>query len=216
MSQYYQYLKLPKIDKQYLIKMKDIGLTLAEDLCKNPNKLTSVGYDHPYNRVTVSKMWAGTETRYIGHNEYTGLDHECYEYLYNLLAPYNFIDLNITMIVFVNVVEKISYIPPHCDNDRPYSINYILETGGKDVVTSFHKKFVERPAIGGEFFAPNETSKPIESVKFRPNEWHIFQASTAHSISNIEGARINLLFTMKDSIGNVRDRIPHINFNDDL
>ena len=106
MSQHYQYLKLPKIDKRYIVKMKDLGLTLAEDLCKNPNKLTSVGYEHPYNRVTVSKMWADTETKYIGHNEYTGLDHECYEYLFDLLDPYNFIDLEVKMIVFVNVIEK--------------------------------------------------------------------------------------------------------------
>jgi len=212
MSRYYQYLKIPQIDKQYLIKIKDTGHELAEDLIKNPNKVTSADYQFPYNRQVVGKMWENEELSVIGHNEYIGLDNESYAYVEHLLEPYKLPGLNLLIHVFVNVQGQPSYIPPHCDNDREFSINYNIEQGGTNVITSWHKKYIDTPAVEGEFYGPGETSKEIESVKIRNREWHLFHATTPHSIRNIESARINLLVLTTDSMGNIRDRIPNINF----
>ena len=61
-------------------------------------------------------------------------------------------------------------LPVHIDNDREYAINYLLDTGGKNVVTNIH----------------NSNLRIIESVSIEPFKWHSIQTSNLHSVDNID------------------------------
>jgi len=218
MPQNYQYFNLPKIDKYHLTKMKDVGHDLANTLRNKPNALTSVTYEYHFDRQYVSKMWANeNDKRNIAHNEATRPYPETLEYLQDILSPYDIKDLDIYMIVFANVNPnyKTAYIPAHTDGDRKWSINYVIETGGDNVITSWHKQRVDAPA-DREYYGPTEVSRPIERVQFRQNEWHLFNASSPHSVENLENIRITMAMASSEQSGNLRDRLPNLNFNDDL
>lgn len=219
MPQNYQYFDLPKIDKHYLTKMRDVAHDRVNTLRQNPNAPTSVTYEYPFDREKISKLWANeNEKRNIALNEALRPYPDTLEYLQDILSPYNIKDLDIYIIIFVNVHPnyKTAYTPAHVDSDRMWSLNYVIETGGNNVITSWHKKTSIDSPTDREFYGPDEVSRPIERVQFRQNEWHLFNASAPHSIENVENVRITLAMSSKESSGSLRERLPKKSFHDDI
>jgi hypothetical protein len=64
---------------------------------------------------------------------------------------------------------------------RQIAINYIIELGGDNVVTSIY----------------NEDLSVLDAKKLPINQWHFFQANKLHDVQNIISKRISLTVSIK-------------------
>jgi hypothetical protein len=80
-------------------------------------------------------------------------------------------------------------VPIHTDFNRTRAYNYIFDTGGPNVLTSFYdiNDFIR--TSDGRLEVCNKDYKPIESVHIRPNVWHMLDVTVPHGVSNIEFVR---------------------------
>ena len=62
-------------------------------------------------------------------------------------------------------------LPLHLDTGTKIKINYIIDPGGTDVITSFYD---------------NDQVTLLDSYCIEPNRWHIFKADTHHQVTNIQ------------------------------
>ena len=69
---------------------------------------------------------------------------------------------------------------PHKDSGTKIKINYVIDTGGLNVLT--------------EFFDDDFTTK-LASYCIEPHRWHIFKADTAHQVINIEPGKVRFSIT---------------------
>jgi hypothetical protein len=60
-------------------------------------------------------------------------------------------------------------LEPHTDIGTLTKINYVISTGGTQVITRFH-----------------EQDRVVAEHVIDPNRWHILKADTAHSVAGIE------------------------------
>lgn len=110
-----------------------------------------------------------------------------------------------------------SEFPPHFDDSRALSLNYLIETGGNNVQTSFYD--LERPVDDIELIKKNipheglvKTSKYI----LQKDKWNLSNTQICHSVENISTTRV-ILFIMfventkyADFIKNFSDRLTEI------
>ena len=81
-------------------------------------------------------------------------------------------------------------VPSHCDK-RKWALNYIIDTGGDNVVTSFQQ------IVGEDLVQPPATrttriDKPFNSlcsVVLKQNRWHLLNTNILHSVAGITGVR---------------------------
>ena len=82
-----------------------------------------------------------------------------------------------------------SDIYPHCDF-RKWAINYILDTGGSNVITTFYKK--EGKDLVGE---PRSIATDIDeletvlSIQIEPKKWHLLHTNILHGVTGITHSR---------------------------
>jgi len=67
-------------------------------------------------------------------------------------------------------------MPKHKDIDTRVKFNYIIQTGGSDVLTGFY----------------SDDGQLIETVNFVPYTWYLMDVATAHSVVGVESTRISL------------------------
>jgi len=77
----------------------------------------------------------------------------------------------------------------HCDK-RQWAVNYIIDTGGSNVTTTFYhhpnKSVIQAPATR----ISNDTKlKIIKQVVIEPGKWHIINTHVLHGVTNIETQR---------------------------
>ena len=70
----------------------------------------------------------------------------------------------------------------HKDIGTLTKINYVLDTGGDDVLT--------------EFFADDQVTK-LASYKIEPKRWHIFKADTYHQVINVKPGKTRFAVTAR-------------------
>ena len=78
----------------------------------------------------------------------------------------DFFDLNVYNIRVQSIYSD-SII--HIDNNRTEAINYIVSSGGDNVITSFY----------------DEDLKLLEEIVIKPQKWHKLKVDTRHSVRNI-------------------------------
>ena len=83
---------------------------------------------------------------------------------------------NISNEMYYGLQLMTSDVPVHQDFETQIKINYIIDPGGADVVTSFY----------------DDRSNKLASYCIEPNRWHIFKANTHHGVSNITTTRISV------------------------
>jgi hypothetical protein len=114
-----------------------------------------------------------------------------------------FTDTNIFAVVGVmqNLDLTLACLPPHIDQKRALAINYYVELGGANVVTSFYD--VKEPTLSdaARNYRYNEVSK-TGHYKFKSNQWYAFDAAQCHSIENIETKRLIIMIFRTDNIEN--------------
>jgi hypothetical protein len=83
-----------------------------------------------------------------------------------------------------------SQSPPHCDRQRNIAINYIMRTGGDNVLTCYYKdKRKFKPLTESE----NSKYQDVEldfKVKLPEKVWHTYNVQNYHSVENITGSRL--------------------------
>lgn len=89
-------------------------------------------------------------------------------------------------------------VPMHCDK-RKWALNYLIELGGTDVTTSFHKlpgKDVIQPPASRAWNEP--TSEELFSVVLEPFKWHILNTNVLHKVAKVTGQRIAITIGLND------------------
>lgn len=67
----------------------------------------------------------------------------------------------------------------HKDNITKTKFNYLIQTGGDSVITTFY----------------NNNKEIIESYSIEINRWHIIKVDTYHSVSNVQPGQIRFSVT---------------------
>ena len=85
----------------------------------------------------------------------------------------------------------------HTDIERRSSLNYIIDTGGEDVTTSWYKeknknlhresKSINQQSDSG--FVNYDNLELLESVNFQKNNWYVIDTRILHDVDNITNIR---------------------------
>ena len=90
------------------------------------------------------------------------------------------------------------YHGPHIDAGRHYALTYMIDTGGKNVLTSWWIK-LGNPAVIDD----NEKDSRftcdyddqlflLHRIKMRPDRWYLYNTKIIHSVENCEEIRVSL------------------------
>lgn len=105
------------------------------------------------------------------------------------------------IVMFTNNSKdhKFASLVPHCDINRTFSINYIIEPGGDNATTTFYKECRENPDLSvTEFEHPEKLT--LEAVYLCPkNAWSMLDVQQYHGVDNIETTRIVLMLMSLDN-----------------
>ena len=89
---------------------------------------------------------------------------------------------NICADMYYAFLVMIANSPLHKDVGTLTKINYVLDTGGENVLT--------------EFYADDQVTK-LASYKIEPKRWHIFKADTYHTVINVEPEKTRFAVTSR-------------------
>jgi hypothetical protein len=94
-------------------------------------------------------------------------------------------------------------VPVHVDIGRKVAYNYIIETGGSNVLTAYFNidDFIQDRNNRHLRLFPKidcAPAEPIYSVRIEPNRWHKLNVSVPHTVLNIENERIAITVTPKE------------------
>ena len=90
--------------------------------------------------------------------------------------------------------------PPHCDRLRQTAINYIINTGGNNVLTCFYHNSRRHHGLDQ---AENDQAKNLNlDFKLRLTEevWHSYNVQKYHSVENIQTKRIVLSLYLENNL----------------
>ena len=80
-------------------------------------------------------------------------------------------------------------VNPHCDK-RKWALNYVYETGGPSVATTFYcEKGLNRVRGPGTRLTNFDSLEILESVVVEPNRWHIISTNVLHGVTNVHTTR---------------------------
>jgi hypothetical protein len=93
----------------------------------------------------------------------------------------------------------------HSDIDRKYALNYIIKTGGEDVITSWYhekNKPIFRTKTSGGQQSDNgivnyENLTLLDSTVFKPFTWYLLNVSILHDVDNIVSNRESITLSIK-------------------
>lgn len=105
------------------------------------------------------------------------------------------------IIMFSNKSKEHKYasLVPHCDVNRTFSLNYVIEPGGENVTTSFYKESREDPDLSViQFKHPSELT--LDKTYVCPkNGWTMLDVQRYHGVDNIETNRIVFMMMSLDN-----------------
>jgi hypothetical protein len=116
-----------------------------------------------------------------------------------------------------NVAGLPSLTPPHTDRSRRVAINYLLQTGGTNVTTTF---YAERNSDDADLSVsrhlPYEQATVESKVILLEKKWHCFNAQQLHSVENIETERyyLSLVLIHNNSYEDFINYYSHLLIND--
>lgn len=72
-------------------------------------------------------------------------------------------------------------VPLHRDDGTLTKLNYVVNSGGSNVVTEFY----------------NDNNELLDSYCIEPHRWHIFKADTLHCVKNIQPGQVRFSITAR-------------------
>jgi hypothetical protein len=98
--------------------------------------------------------------------------------------------------------NNIDHFFAHADKFFTYSLNYIIETGGDDVVTTWYKEPGKNFFFGtqGNFSASVTDDDKLLSVCLEPRRWCLLNTEVLHDVKNLKSRRlfVGLFIDKKD------------------
>jgi len=147
--------ELPKFDKHFVDLLLSISETIATDKDSIRRRL------HSCIEIGIKDI--------VQQDYYYLTKHQTY--LDTLFAPYFSEPLIYYLAVFKNITGNPSCVVRHKDVIRTCGINYYVDLGGDNVITSFYN--------------PNKTDYHAQK-----DTWYLFNASKEHEVSNITSTRV--------------------------
>jgi hypothetical protein len=103
--------------------------------------------------------------------------------------------------------HKFASLVPHCDVNRTFSLNYVIEPGGENVTTTFYKEAREDPDLEViQFKHPDELTL-LNSYVCPKNGWTMLNVQQYHGVDNIENNRIVLMLMSLNNFDRSVDEI---------
>jgi hypothetical protein len=167
---------LPSIIKQQVIDYTNNYIKTWEP---SPND----GYDavHPNEKINLSKR------KVIHGQSFPTITKALQD-----ICPYRIYD--VALYLLVNDTNEPGVMPPHTDFNRKFAVNYIIETGGDNVKTSFYEELPDPPIIkNGHIQTRYFNAKSLveeASAIFKEDDWVAFDAQRPHSVTNVTGKRV--------------------------
>ena len=133
--------------------------------------------DIPDDLLRLSFDELKTNCRFVGNQ--TAMDQEIYgafvdtqaHQLIRVIRPY--FDFNIHAIIYQYIGKNIIM---HKDLHRTEAWNYLIDTGGDDVVTNWY----------------DDEKNLLHSEVIPPRTWHKFNTGLFHDVNNITGKRFSI------------------------
>ena len=96
--------------------------------------------------------------------------------------------------IFKNTnTTKLSYLPPHIDSTRTLTLNYIINEGGENTLTTMYKMCSPKLTKAHDIqMIPYKNLEVEFSVKTVKGNWYVTDVQNYHSVDNIETQRIIL------------------------
>ena len=96
----------------------------------------------------------------------------------------------------------------HSDINRIFALNYIVDTGGDNVLTSWYKE-KNKPLRRSKSSGGRQTDSGavdynnlelLESVNFEEHKWYLIATDILHDVDNITGSRSSLSIAFYDTV----------------
>lgn len=106
--------------------------------------------------------------------------------------------------------SRLAYYPPHTDMLRNTTLNYVIDPGGKDVVTVAYTDSTPYDDPAG--YMTNYSSKTVERIyKLNEQRWYGVDVKKYHSVERIEHDRFMLsLSFIKTTLDELKAKYPDL------
>jgi hypothetical protein len=105
-----------------------------------------------------------------------------------------------TIGIFKNTdLTKLAYLPPHIDATRKLVLNYVIDEGGKNTLTSMYKMNCSKSTLPRDIQMISYENLDLSfSVKTLKDNWYATDVQNYHSVDNIETQRVILTISFSD------------------
>lgn len=183
-----KFLDLPSLDDATTQEI----LTLAEKIQPDLSSVTWLENFHKKTLKAASEIYA---------RDSAVIPIYIQDKIKKLYQPYFSTPITPIFGVFENIYkDDWSQIPPHCDRQRKLAINYIVETGGLNVLTCFYNNTRIGENLESAECAIHDKLSLNCKVRLPDRVWHAYCVQTYHSVENIKTKRIILSLYLQDNI----------------
>ena len=171
------------------VAIKQDIINYTDEYIKTWEPASNAGYDavHPNEIINISKRkvlegWT--------NDQLTNALQDICPHIYD-----------VSLYLIVNDNTEPGVMPPHTDFNRKFAVNYIIETGGDAVETTFYEDFKLQPVIENGHIMPRYFNEKkvikVTSEIFKEDEWFAFDAQRPHGVKNITGKRVVICMSTK-------------------
>lgn len=146
-------------------------------------------------KLAYSKIYEEINKKEVYGSRIAHVDYNLKNWIINNIFPYLNPTNEYADHVMIHVSEYICYndehngwqycnepgiVPIHKDWSRSFPVNYVIDPGGKNVITSWY----------------NDDHSLIEEHKIMPNRWHILSGKVFHGVKGIEPNKERILISI--------------------
>jgi len=193
---FYKEIDLPSIPEELLVFnpvphkiVKDIGY--KNNIFKNGKKVTPCGYINSFQDSNQLRNWFNKNVFTLNEDTFI---------LKQISRPRL---VRQSPIVYGEASTHIV----HVDIRRQFGLNYIIDPGGDNVITSWYQEKglpIKRVKLKGGSQAEEgsvvqyDNLKVLESTKFEANKWYLLATDILHDVDNITRDRVSITFSFWD------------------
>ncbi len=98
----------------------------------------------------------------------------------------------------INSIVNGTHLVPHIDEKRTRAVNYVIETGGSNVITSFYKvkKKYQHLEATTRTYIPRHKLTTIEKITIKKESWHSLAVQNIHDVRNIKIGKRRIILTL--------------------
>lgn len=177
MSQYFSYLNFPKIPDEFIPSILDQKNLAYSEKYYATNEKEVYGSRVAHVPISV-ELW-------IKRHIFRKLKPKNLTANHIMIHVSEYIEYNATHNLWDYDTERrrtksVGIVPMHKDWSRWYPVNYVIDTGGTNVVTSWY----------------DDKKKLLESHTIEPFRWHVLAGKVYHGVQGIKPGRERILISI--------------------